>query len=62
MIKIDAEFILLWVAVESENKEILALKVLKERNMFIAERFLYGIVKEYGEHPIFTDGGTWYPP
>ncbi|MDQ6723488.1 MAG: hypothetical protein M3Z01_04400 [Thermoproteota archaeon] len=30
--------------------------------MFIVapERFLSGIVKQYGEHPISTDGDTWY--
>ena len=29
--------------------------------MFVAERFLLDVVKEYGEHLVFTDGGTWYP-
>lgn len=29
--------------------------------MFIAERFLQGLVNKYGKHPISTDGGTWYP-
>ena len=29
--------------------------------MFIAERFLSDIVKNYGKHAVFTDGGTWYP-
>jgi putative transposase len=29
--------------------------------MFVAERFLSHIVKEYGQHSISTDGGTWYP-
>jgi putative transposase len=29
--------------------------------MFVAERFLSNVVKEYGEHPVSTDGGTWYP-
>jgi putative transposase len=30
--------------------------------MFVAERFLSNVIKEYGEHPVSTDGGTWYPP
>jgi putative transposase len=31
--------------------------------MFVAERFLSGIVRDYGKHPVSTDGGgTWYPP
>ncbi len=28
--------------------------------MSVAERFLSNVIKEYGEHPISTDGGTWY--
>jgi len=30
--------------------------------MFVAKRFLDGVTKEYGKHPVSTDGGTWYPP
>ena len=31
--------------------------------MFVAiERFISDVVEEYGEHPVSTDGGTWYPP
>ena len=30
--------------------------------MFVAERFLLTIVKDYGKLPVSTDGGTWYPP
>jgi putative transposase len=44
---------------ELESKEILGLNISKERNMFVAEHFLSGIVD--GEHPVSTDGGTWYP-
>ncbi len=29
--------------------------------MFLAERFLSDIVEEFGQHPVSTDGGTWYP-
>ena len=29
--------------------------------MFVAERFLSGLVKNHGKHPVSTDGGTWYP-
>jgi putative transposase len=24
-------------------------------------KILSNVVKEYGEHPVSTDGGTWYP-
>ena len=29
--------------------------------MFVAERFISGIVNIHGKHPVSTDGGTWYP-
>lgn len=29
--------------------------------MLIAERFIGGLVKNHGNHPVSTDGGTWYP-
>ena len=49
---------MLWEAIEPENRLILALSISKERNMLIAERFLSGLVKIHGKHPISTDGGT----
>ncbi|MEJ7642009.1 MAG: DDE-type integrase/transposase/recombinase [Candidatus Nitrosocosmicus sp.] len=51
----------LWVAIEPKNRQILALNMSKERNMFVVERFLSGLLEEHGEHPVSTDGGTWYP-
>jgi putative transposase len=61
MLKVGSEYIWLWIAIEPENKQILALTISKERNMFVAERFLSDIVRDYGKHPVSTDGGTWYP-
>jgi putative transposase len=29
--------------------------------MFVAERYLSGLIKVYGKHPVSTDGGTLYP-
>ena len=46
---------------QTENGQILAQDITQERNMLIAERFLSGVVRYYGNHPISTDGGTWYP-
>ncbi|MGA9844218.1 MAG: DDE-type integrase/transposase/recombinase [Nitrososphaeraceae archaeon] len=60
-IKVGSDLIWLWVAIEPESKEVLRLNISKERNMFVAERFLSNIVKEYGERPVSTDGGSWYP-
>ena len=61
MLKVGSEYIWLWIAIEPENKQILALYVSKERNMFVAEHFLSYVVHNYGIHPVSTDGGTWYP-
>jgi putative transposase len=63
-IKVISEYIWLWVAIESKtNKNILGISISKERNIFVvvAERFLSNVIKEYGEHPVSTDGDTWYP-
>jgi putative transposase len=60
-IKVGSELIWLWVAIEPASKEVLRLNISKERNMFVVERFLSNVVKEYGNHPVSTDGGTWYP-
>lgn len=62
MLKVGSEYVWLWVAIDAKkSKEILALSISKERNMLIAERFLSGVVRGYGKHPVSTDGGgTWY--
>ena len=61
LLKIGSELMWLWVAIEPANKEILSISISKERNMFVAERFLYRLLEKHGEHPVSTDGGTWYP-
>ena len=61
LIRVGSELVWLWVAIEPQNREILTVNISKERNILIAERFISDIVKVYGEHPVSTDGGTWYP-
>ena len=61
LIKAGSELVWLWVAIEPKDRQILALSISKERNMFVAERFIAGLVKAHGKHPVSTDGGTWYP-
>jgi putative transposase len=29
--------------------------------MFVIEKFLNSLVKDYGKHTLSTDGDTWYP-
>ena len=57
LLKVGSELIWLWVAIEPENKQILALFISKERNMFVAERFISGLINVNGRHPVSTDGG-----
>jgi putative transposase len=61
LIKIGSELIWLWVAIGFESKEILGISISKERNMPLAEQFISRLVKIHGQHPVSTDGGTWYP-
>jgi hypothetical protein len=46
------------VAIELSDKEILEISksISKERNTFVAERFLSIILEKY---PVWTDGGIW---
>jgi putative transposase len=60
-IKVGSELVWLWVAIEPASKEVLRLNISKERNMFVVERFLSNVVKEYGNHPVSKDCGTYYP-
>jgi len=30
-------------------------------NMIVAESFLRSLIKVYGKHTVYSDGGTWYP-
>jgi putative transposase len=61
LIKVGSEFIWLWVAIEPWNKRILGFDISKERNMFVAEKFISDLIKIYDKHSVSTDGGTWYP-
>ena len=37
------------------------VSISKERNILLAEQFISSLVKIHGQHPVSTDGGTWYP-
>ncbi|HXT83406.1 MAG TPA: hypothetical protein VN704_03600 [Verrucomicrobiae bacterium] len=57
-INAGAELIWIWKVIELTNKEILSFYISKERNMFIVERSLSKVVKEYGLNSISSHGGT----
>lgn len=52
MLRVGSEYIWLWVAIEPRNKQILAQNITQERNIFVAERFIGGLVKFSGKHPV----------
>jgi len=51
----------LWVVVEPINYRILGVHISKHRNMLVAESFLKSLIKLYGKHIVYSDGGIWYP-
>ncbi len=52
----------IWVVIEPKYKEILVDSISKERNIFVAERFLFQVVNKYGIHSVSSsDRGNWYP-
>jgi putative transposase len=51
----------LWICIEPIHKSVLGMYISKERNMFVAEKFIRSLVDKYGRHTVYTDGGTWYP-
>jgi putative transposase len=61
IIRVGSGYIWLWTAIKNDNREILQISISKERNMFVAEHFMQSLIRKYGEHPISTDGDTWYP-
>ncbi len=54
-IKDGSELIWLWVVIEPNDKEILAVDISKERNMFVAERFLSHVLDKYGKHQVSSE-------
>ncbi len=60
-IKAGSKLIWIWVAIEPEHRQILQIDMSLERNMLIAERFISSLINKYGQHPVSTDGGAWYP-
>ena len=61
MLQIGNEEAWLWVAVEPIHKQILGVYISRHRNMIVAESFLRSLIKIYGKHIVYSDGGTWCP-
>ncbi len=61
MIQVGSDEAWLWVATEPVHKQILGVYVSRHRNMLVAESFLRSLIKIYGKHIVYSDGGTWSP-
>jgi len=51
----------LWAATEPIHYKILGVYISTHRNILDGEAFLKSLVKLYGKHVIYPDGGTCYP-
>ena len=61
MVQIGSDEAWLWIAIEPIHKQILGVYISRHRNMIVAESFLRSLVKVYGNHTVYSDGGMWYP-
>ena len=61
LIQIGATDAWLWVAIEPIHNRILEVSISRHRNMLVAEPFLGSLIKLYGKHIVYSDGGSWYP-
>ena len=61
IIQIGSQHFWLWICIEPVYRSVLGIHISEERNMFVAEKFIRSLVSKYGEHTVYTDGGTWYP-
>ena len=50
-----------WVRVEPVHRYILGVYLSRHQNILVAQLFLKTLVDKYGKHPVYSDGGTWYP-
>ena len=59
MLQIGSDYAWLWVAIiEPVHKQILGVYVSSHRNMSVAESFLKSLIKIYGKHTVYSDGGS----
>jgi len=61
MLQVGSDYTWLWVAIEPVHKQVLGVYISRHRNTLVAESFLRSLIKIYGKHTVYSDGGTWYP-
>ena len=61
LVQIGSTDVWLWVAIEPIHNRIIGVSISRHRNMLVAESFLRSLIKLYGKHIVYSDGGSWYP-
>ena len=60
VIQVGSQKYWLWFCIEPIHSSVLGIYISQERNMLVAEKFIRSLVEIYGNHTMYTDGGTWY--
>ena len=60
VIQVGSQKYWLWFCIEPVHSSVLGIYISEERNMLVTEKFIRSLVVRYGNHPVYTDGGTWY--
>jgi len=58
MLQISSDYASLWVAIEPAHKKVLGVYVSRHRNMLVADSFPRTLIKSYGKHTMYSDGGS----
>ena len=61
LIQIGNKYLWLWILIEPVHKSVVRIHISQVRNMLILSSFLEFLLKKYGRHMVYSDGGTWYP-
>nr|CCC55573.1 transposase [uncultured archaeon] len=60
-LKVNGDTVYVWVAVDADSRELLAVKATKGRSAFDAVLFLKDVLKKCTNRPTFVvDRGPWY--
>ena len=60
VIQVGSQKYWLWFCIEPVHSSVLGIYISEERNMLVTEKFIRSLVVRYGNHTVYTDGGTWY--
>ena len=60
VIQVGSQHFWLWFCIEPVHSSVLGIYISEDRNMLVAEKFIRSLVEIYGNHTMYTDGGTWY--